>query len=74
MQRRSEIEESEENDTGRRISKAFDKIVINNTTATRHIMLDIWKFYIALVSLFSSLLGMYMAAFMISVGTSEFLV
>ena len=41
---------------------------------TRSIFLEIWKFFIALVSLFSSLLGMYMAAFMISVGGSEFTV
>ena len=67
LARRAELEDDDV-DTGKRITKAFDALVIHNQHNTRSILLDIWKFYIAIVSLFSSLLGMYMAAFMISVG------
>ena len=67
-----EDDELDQDDGAKVISKATDRLIINYKLENRHFLFEVWKLYIAFVSLFSSLLGFYMAAYMITLGRSEY--
>lgn len=45
----------------------FDAIIINTADGKRSTLLDIWRIYIAFLSIISALLGLYMGAYQIEI-------
>ena len=50
----------------------FDSIIIYTRDEKRSIVLDIWLFYIALLSIYSGIQGIYMGSFMLELNGSPF--
>lgn len=50
----------------------FDGLIIYSRDEKRSVLLDIWRFYVALLSIYSGVLGIYMAAFMLELNGSPF--
>ena len=65
-------DDDDDDDFDPRAKSWYDPFIISTQEGKRSTLLDIWRIYIAFLSIISGVLGCYMSAFMIEIDGSPF--